>query len=85
MDRTWATLDLAAQLGTTAVVLLVKVRAGTRSLGNAIDAMAAEQVTVLGARIPQREALAVVWGQPLTTDPYGYDQAAGQIKELLHA
>lgn len=85
MDRTWATLDLAAQLGTTAVVLLVKVRTGTRSLGNAIDAMAAERATVLDARIPQREALAVVWGQPLTTDPYGYDQAADQIKELLHA
>jgi len=53
MDRTWATLDLAAQLGTTAGVLLVKVRSGTRSLANAIDAMAAERVTVLAARIPQ--------------------------------
>ncbi|MGH9300373.1 MAG: AAA family ATPase [Acidimicrobiales bacterium] len=85
MDRTWATLDLAAQLGTTAAVLLVKVRAGTRSLGNAIEALAAEGVTVLDARIPQREALAVVWGQPLTMDRYGYDQAAEEIEELLHA
>lgn len=85
MDRTWATLDLAAQLGTPAAVLLVKVRAGTRSLAAAVEALADEQVTLLDARIPQREALAVAWGQPLTPDPYGYDLAAAQIKELLHA
>jgi len=85
MDRTWATLDLAAQFGTPAAVLLVKVRAGTRSLSAAAEALTDEHVTVLDARIPQREALAVAWGQPLTTDPYGYDLAAIQIKELLHA
>jgi chromosome partitioning protein len=85
MDRTWATLDLAKQLGTPAAVLLVKVRVGTRSLAAAVEALAEEHATVLEARIPQREALAVAWGQPLTSDPYGYDLAAQQIKELLHA
>lgn len=85
LDRTWATLDVAAQLDTPAAVLLVKVRAGTRSLAAAVEALADERVTVLDARIPQREALAVAWGQPLTPDPYGYDLAAAQIKELLHA
>src|SRR5664280_1485846 len=85
MDRTWPTLDLAASLGTRAVVLLVKVRAGTRSLAATVKALADENVTVLDAQIPQREALAVAWGLPLTRDPYGYDLVAGQIKELLHA
>jgi chromosome partitioning protein len=85
MERTWATLDLAARLGTRAVVLLVKVRTGTRSLAAAIEALADEHATVLDAQIPQREALAVAWGQPLTRDPYGYEVAAKQIKELLRA
>jgi chromosome partitioning protein len=85
MERTWATLDLATQLGTRAVVLLVKVRTGTRSLAAAAEALADEKATVLDVQIPQREALAVAWGQPLTRDPYGYDLAAKQIKELLHA
>lgn len=85
MERTWASLDLAARLATPAAVLLVKVRAGTRSLAAAAEALADEHVTVLDARIPQREALAVAWGQPLTPDPYGYDLAVEQIKELLHA
>lgn len=85
MERTWATLDLAAQLGTPAVVLLVRVRIGTRSLAAAVEALADEHVTVLDARIPQREALAVAWGQPLATAAYGYDEAARQIKELTHA
>ena len=85
MERTWASLDLAARLATPAAVLLVKVRAGTRSLAAAIEALADEHITVLDARIPQREALAVAWGQPLTPDPYGYDLAVEQIKELLHA
>jgi chromosome partitioning protein len=85
MDRTWPTLDLAAHLGTRAVVLLVKVRVGTRSLAATVEALAAENVTVLDAQIPQREALAVAWGLPLTRDAYGYDHAAQQIKELLHA
>jgi chromosome partitioning protein len=83
MDRTWATLDLAAHIGTPAVVLLVRVRVGTKSLTAAIDALAAEKVTVLRARIPQREALAVAWGQPLTPHDHGYDLAAEQITELL--
>lgn len=85
MERTWASLDLAARLATPAAVLLVKVRAGTRSLAAAVEALADEHVTVLDARIPQREALAVAWGQPLTPNPYGYDLATEQIKELLHA
>ncbi len=83
MDRTWSTLDLAARLGTKPVVLLVKVRAGTRSLAAAVEALADENVMVLDARIPQREALAVAWGQPLPRDIYGYDIAAEQIKELV--
>lgn len=85
MERTWATLDLAARFCTRAVVLLVKVRTGTRSLAAALEALGDEHATVLEAQIPQREALAVVWGQPLTRDPYGYDLAAKQIKELLRA
>lgn len=85
MDRTWATLDLAASLKTPAAVLLVRVRVGTRSLTATQKALADEQVTVLDAYIPQREALAVAWGQPLTRDAYGYDLAAQQIEELRHA
>lgn len=85
MERTWATLDLATQIGTRAAVLLVKVRAGTRSLAAALEALGDEHATVLDAWVPQREALAVVWGQPLTQDPYGYDRAAAQIKKLVHA
>ncbi len=54
MDRTWSTLDLAASIGTPAAVLLVKVRAGTRSLGNAVDALTAEHVTLLRARAADR-------------------------------
>jgi len=35
--------------------------------------------------VPQRrEALAVAWGQPITRDAFGYDQAAQQIQEILH-
>lgn len=84
MDRTWATLDLAASLGTPAVVLLVRVRVGTRSLAATVQALADEKVTALDPRIPQREALAVAWGQPITRDAFGYDQAAQQIQEILH-
>ena len=85
MERTWATLDLATQIGTRAAVLLVKILPGTRSLAAALEALGDEHTTVLDASIPQREALAVVWGQPLTQDPYGDDRAAAQIKKLVHA
>jgi len=57
------------------------VRAGIRVGSSIVWGMPA----VLDVQIPQREALAVAWGLPLTRDPYGYDQAAEQIKELLHA
>lgn len=85
MERTWATIDLAARLVTPAVVLLVRVRTATRSLAAAIEALANENVTVLSSHVPQREALALAWGQPLTDAAYGYDLAAAQIKELLRA
>jgi chromosome partitioning protein len=85
MERTWATLDLATRIGTRVAVLLVKVRAETRSLAAALAALGDENATVLDAWVPQREALAVVWGQPLTHDPYGYDRAAAEINKLVHA
>nr|MDQ2729707.1 hypothetical protein [Actinomycetota bacterium] len=83
MDRTWPTLDLAASLGTPAVVLLARIRTGTRSLAATVQALADEKVTVLDTRIPQREALAIAWGQTVMKNAYGYDLTAQQIKELL--
>jgi chromosome partitioning protein len=82
MERTWATLDLAARIGPPAAVLLVRARPWTRSFKAALDALADEKVTVLRARIPQREALAVAWGHPLGPEAYGYDLAARQVEEL---
>jgi chromosome partitioning protein len=85
MERTWATLDLAARLGTPAAVLLVRARPLTLSFRAALEALADEKVTVLEARIPQREALAVAWGHQLGAKAYGYDLAARQVEELIAA
>ena len=82
MERTWATLDLAARIGPPAAVLLVRARPWTLSFKAALDALADEKATVLRARIPQREALAVAWGHPLGPGAYGYDLAAKEIEEL---
>ena len=82
MGRTWATLDLAARIGPPAAVLLVRARPWTLSFKAALKALADEKVTVLRARIPQREALAVAWGHPLGPEAYGYDLAARQVEEL---
>jgi chromosome partitioning protein len=83
MERTWATLDLAAKLGKPAAVLLVRARPWTLSFRAALAALADEKATVLRARVPQREAMAVAWGHPLGAEPYGYDLAASEVEELV--
>jgi chromosome partitioning protein len=83
MERTWATLDLAARLGTPAAVLLVRARPLTLSFRAALEALADEKATVLKARIPQREALAVAWGHQLGPAAFGYDLAAREVEELV--
>jgi chromosome partitioning protein len=83
MERTWATLDLAADAGKKAVVLLVRARPWTLAFKAAIQALTDEGATVLRARIPQREALAVAWGRPLSPESFGYSLAAREIEERL--
>ena len=83
MERTWATLDVAAGAGKTAAVLLVRARPQTLSFRAALSALQDEKVHVLRARIPQREALAVVWGHPLGPESYGYDLAAHEVEDLV--
>lgn len=83
MERTWATLDLAAGAGKRAAVLLVKARPMTLSFRAALQALEDEKVLVLRARIPQREALAVAWGRPFGPESFGYDLAAKEVEELV--
>ena len=83
MERTWATLDLAAAAGKQAAVLLVRARPWTRSSKAALQALEDEKVHVLRASIPQREALAVAWGHPLGPESFGYDLAANEVEELV--
>ena len=83
MERTWATLDLAAKLGTPAAVLLVRVRPWTRSFKAALEALADERALVLRARVPQREALAVAWGRRLGREGFGYDLAAREVEDIF--
>lgn len=85
MERTWATVDLAARLGTPVAVLLVRARPWTLSFKAALAALGDEKATVLRARVPQREALAIAWGHPLGPEPHGYDQVAREVEELVAA
>jgi chromosome partitioning protein len=80
MTRVWATLDLAAQAGKSAVVLLSRVRVGTRSAAVAAEALAEEGVRVLAARIPLREGLALAFGDPISLT-YGYEDVAAELME----
>lgn len=82
MERTWVTLDLAAGAGKKAAVMVVRARPWTLSFRAALRALAEDGALVLSARIPQREALAVVWGRPLGSESYGYDLAAREIEKL---
>lgn len=83
MERTWATLDLAASANKRAAVLLVRARPWTRSFKAALQALDDEKVHVLKARIPQREALAVAWGHPLGPESFGYSLAAKEVEKLV--
>ena len=83
MERTWATLDLAADAKKQVAVLLVRARPWTLSFKAALQALVDEGATVLRARIPQREALAVAWGQPFGPESFGYSLAAREIEALV--
>jgi chromosome partitioning protein len=83
MTRVWATLDLASEAGKAAVVLLVKIRTGTRAVAASASTLTEEGVHVITVRIPLREALALAWGDPVT-DLYGYDQVAVELTRSAH-
>lgn len=63
-------------------MLLTKVRRGTRSVGSVRQALTRMGVPVLAAEVPLREALALAFGQPVTSlGPY--ESVVAECRELL--
>jgi chromosome partitioning protein len=62
LDRLDATLSMAEELDRPAVVLLTRVRAGTRASAASREALEANELPVAAHAIPQREAIANAFG-----------------------
>lgn len=62
LDRLRTTVDVVTEAGRAAVVVLTRVRAGTKAAAAARDALEEAELPVIGASIPQREALAAAYG-----------------------
>lgn len=62
VDRVHATLSVAEDAGRPAALLLSRVRAGTRAPIAAREALTSEDIPLLEASIPQREAIAALYG-----------------------
>ena len=67
------TLELSAEAGTPAVVLLVRCRP-TRSVREVLDVLLDQQIAVLAAMIPLREQIATSFGR-VPRAFFGYDVA----------
>lgn len=63
MSRLWPTLEAAAAGSKPAIVVLSQVRAGTRGLAAAAEALATEQQHLAETVYPQREAIAACFGR----------------------
>jgi chromosome partitioning protein len=62
LDRIQATLDVAAEAGRPAALLLTRVRANTRSLAAALAVLEEADLPVLSVTVPQREVIATAYG-----------------------
>lgn len=62
LDRLRTTVDVVTDAGRAAVVVLTRVRAGTKAAAAAREALEEAELPVIGASIPQREALAAAYG-----------------------
>ncbi len=81
VERLGPTLELAADTGTPAVVLVVRARR-TNSLRAVQDGLESADLAVLDTTIPLREAIAASYGsQP--KDLWGYDEAFTQLTTAL--
>lgn len=87
LDRLRTTVSVVIDAGRAAVVLLTRVRSGTKALGAAREALEAAELPVLGTSIPQRETLAAAYG----TRPNGlalglysavFDELAAALTDL---
>lgn len=71
LDRLRWTLDLARTQGAPAVVLMNKVRAGTRSARDVAEALEQlDDVPVLGVSVPLAERIAGAFGTDAVPDPF---------------
>lgn len=71
LDRLRWTLDLARTQGAPAVVLMNKVRAGTRSARDVAEALEQlDDVPVLGVSVPLAERIAGAFGTAVVPDPF---------------
>ena len=63
LDRLDGTLDLAREARVPAMVVLNRVRAGTRSLEEATASLEEARVWLAKTTLPQREAIAATYGR----------------------
>ncbi len=66
VDRGWSTLALATDADVPALAVLVMTRAGTIAPAAAREALRAGRVKVAKTTVPQREAFARNFGEPVT-------------------
>lgn len=84
LDRLRTTVDVVTEAGRAAVVLLTRVRAGTKAAAAAREALEAAELPVVGASIPQREALAAVYGtRPRTAVLEMYLEVFDELRNAL--
>lgn len=85
LDRLRWTLDLARTQGAPAVVLLNKMRTGTRSARDVTEALEQlDDVPVLSAVVPLAERVAGAFGTRAVPDPFGelWSELADVVKAL---
>jgi chromosome partitioning protein len=73
IDRINFTLDVAANVGKPAALLLSRVRGGTKAASSVRTALDQAELPLLEATIPQREALAAAYGlrpSPAALEPF---------------
>lgn len=81
VSRLWPVLDVADELGVPATVVLTRVRKGTRSVAEAIEAITEGGGRIAATQMPLREAWAQAHGGPLPAEMIAAHQAL--LTELL--
>lgn len=84
LDRVRATLDVASGAGKPAAVVLSRVRTGTRSFTGAREALDGAELPLLDAIVPQREAIAALYGtRPTTSQLLPFREVLDELEAAL--